>query len=238
MNVYKFFSIFFLLAALSNGKAQNLGTVPSTTNPPNFAKLSYEKADEAVASEEDLIETGMRKTDSAYVSNLVYQIQSGQLSHDNKALAIDLLGASRPNNTNSIECLIRNIDFVRTRFDPPTRISAQSKYPAAAALVKIGKPAIDPILNYLPGENSELRRSLLCNVLKTVLRQCLDSQTTRSRLNAVQKDYGVTLSIHDHWLTVGTSGLIPTNEMSQISDALRKALGDDFSNYTVNYNIN
>ena len=65
-----------------------------------------------------------------------------------------------------------------------------------------------------------------------------DSNTTQARIEALQKEYGVTVSIHDRWITIGTMGLITTNKASQISDALREALGNDFTNYTINYDIN
>jgi hypothetical protein len=63
-----------------------------------------------------------------------------------------------------------------------------------------------------------------------------DSGAASARLEKIQKDYGVTVNIHDHYITIVT-GLITTNRMSQINDALRKVLGEGFTNYTVNYNI-
>jgi hypothetical protein len=63
------------------------------------------------------------------------------------------------------------------------------------------------------------------------------SQTTKSRLEEIQKDYGVTVDIHDRWIIIGTSGLITTNIMNQISGALHEVFGENFTNYTINYDI-
>jgi hypothetical protein len=158
-----------LLIATIGIHAQNLAVISDcVTNPPSFMKMSYQEADEASFLESDLIERGARKICPEYITNLVNQLYSGRLNHDNEALAIDLLGALHPGDLRSIEFLIQNIDFERTKFDPPDRISTQSKYPAAEALVKIGQPVVIPILNRLPSETNLLRRQLMCDVLKRV----------------------------------------------------------------------
>jgi hypothetical protein len=65
-----------------------------------------------------------------------------------------------------------------------------------------------------------------------------DADRRKPRLEEIQRDFGVAVSIHDHWITIGTAGLITTNEMSQIKDKLHEVFGKDFTNYTVNYDIN
>ena len=74
-------------------------------------------------------------------------------------------------NTNSIEVLIEDIDLKATKFDEPASLPRWGFYPAQQALIKIGEPVVEPILNHLPTEISELRRRLMCDVLKEVWRR-------------------------------------------------------------------
>lgn len=62
-----------------------------------------------------------------------------------------------------------------------------------------------------------------------------DSGTLKTQLDQIRKDYGVVLEVRGHTITVGTPGLATTEEMQKITDALRKAYGDDFTNYTVTH---
>lgn len=62
------------------------------------------------------------------------------------------------------------------------------------------------------------------------------SVETKARLEKIQKDYGVGVDIYDHRIVVRTVGLITTSK--QIEDALHKAFGDDFTNYTIIFDIN
>jgi hypothetical protein len=153
--------------------AQNALPSSAYDNPPDFGKLTYEKALDAVYDEDNMISRGAKKIGAQYINNLVHQLQYGHLSNDNKTLAINLLGDLHPNDTNAIEFLIENIDFIAARIEPPDHITRWGKYPAEEALVAIGKPAVEPILNHLPQENDELRRQLMCDVLKEVLRNYL-----------------------------------------------------------------
>ncbi|MGH7976620.1 MAG: hypothetical protein ACREDS_00530 [Limisphaerales bacterium] len=171
----KYISLILLLAISIVVKAQDSQVNSDCfTNPPDFNKLSYDEANTVVDSEDDLIGRGIKKICPEYITNLVNQIRNGALNSDNKTLAIYLLGELHPDDTNSIEVLIENIDFKATKFDHilKTRISIKrwGSYPAEEALIKIGRPVVDPILNHLPTENSELRRQLMCDVLKQVLR--------------------------------------------------------------------
>jgi hypothetical protein len=169
----KIFICFALFFTANFGlHAQNLATeVGCATNPPDFGKLSYREADNAVKSEDDLIlSERVKKICPDYIINLANQLQEGHLNNDNKTLAIYFLGALHPTDTNSIEVLIENIDFRATKFDLKSAPMRWGKYPAEEALMKIGKPVVNPILNHLPTETSQLRRQLMCDVLKQVLR--------------------------------------------------------------------
>jgi len=161
----KYCSLFILLTTF-HLHAQNC-----ITNPPDFIYLSYNEANATVKSEDDSIGRGAEKVCPEYITNLVYQLREGHLSNDNKTLAIYLLGELHPNDTNSIEFLIENIDFKATKIDPPWAPRRWGEYPAEEALITVGQPAVIPILNHLPSETNQLRRQLMCDVLKQVLRR-------------------------------------------------------------------
>jgi hypothetical protein len=170
--------LFILLALNVSTFAQ--GFQNYATIPPDFSKLSFNEANQAVESEETSINAEkVKKIGPEYIANLVAQLQSGHLNSDNKTLAIYFLGSLRPSGTNAINFLIENIDFKATKFDQilKTRIDIErwGEYPSVDALIRIGKPAVNPILDDLPKENGALRRSLLCDVLKKVLRNYLAS---------------------------------------------------------------
>jgi hypothetical protein len=159
-----------LLATMLVLHAQQLGlSYDCATNPPDFEQLSYQAANDAVNSESDLITVKKTKVICPeYIANLVKQLRRGHLSNDNKSIAIYFLGSFRPNDTDSIEILIENIDFRASRLDPKTDLTRWGKYPAEEALIKIGKPVVAPILDYLPNETNKLRRHLMCEVLRKV----------------------------------------------------------------------
>ena len=50
----------------------------------------------------------------------------------------------------------------------------------------------------------------------------------KARLKQVQDDYGVVVIVHEHQITVGTTGLITKERMKSIKDALHKVVGMDF----------
>lgn len=158
----------FLLISTFTLAAQ--GTSPNcATNPPDFSKLSYESAKAAVYDEDSLIGRQAVKISAEYIYNLVQQLQYGHLSSDNKTLAIYLLGELQPKDTNAIEFLIENIDFKATKIEPPNSFPRWGKYPAEEALITIGKPVVNPILDHIPKEDNEFRRQLMCDVLREVL---------------------------------------------------------------------
>lgn len=156
----------FLIACSVN--SQNQITNPShAVLPPDFNKMSYDEANDAVNSECNLIVARKaKKIDAEYVTNLVYQLRQGNLTDDKKVLVIYFLGELRPSDTNSVEVLLEYIDLMATRFDPKTDIQRWGLYPAEEALTKIGKPTVNPILNHLVRETNGLRRHLMCEVLR------------------------------------------------------------------------
>lgn len=156
----KYISLFCLLNVTLVVHALDL---PCVTNPPDFSKLSWEDARSASVDEQ--FKNVCRP---AYITNLFNQVRSGKLNPDNEALAIDLLGKLRPTNSCIIEFFIQNIDFERKRFDKPGGPSTELKYPCEQALMNIGLPVVNPILNHLTTETNELRRHLMCEVLAFV----------------------------------------------------------------------
>ncbi|HEX4122039.1 MAG TPA: hypothetical protein VH619_15580 [Verrucomicrobiae bacterium] len=141
--------------------------------PPDFTKLPYDKASQAVDDQLGVIlYLHATAPGPEYFGNLDSQLQYGHLNNGSKVLAIYLLGSLRTLDLQSINILIENIDFKAEKFDRllKTRISVirWGLYPAQEALIKIGKPTIAPISNHLPIETNELRRRLLCDVLRKV----------------------------------------------------------------------
>ena len=163
--------IFFLLALVPlqlNAQVNNSNSSYST-NPPNFNSLSYEQANLAVKNEEDLILAARVKTIShEYITNLAGQVRLGTMNSSNKVLAIYLLGVLRPSDTNSVEVLIECVDFKAVVFDSKSAIMRWGEYPAQEALIKIGRPSIAPIFAHLHSETNQLRRLLLCGVVRNL----------------------------------------------------------------------
>jgi hypothetical protein len=152
-----------LLIALLN----TIGQDAAITNlPPDFTKmLSYREMNAALNAVEDLKPTATPE----YVSNLVFQIKQENASDEAKVYAVFLLGKLGATNADAIKILIDKIDLKA----PPQialRLPPWGQYPAEEALIKVGQPVIEPILNHLPKETNELRRQLMCDVLKQVLR--------------------------------------------------------------------
>src|ERR1035437_772729 len=155
-------SILFFMQML-NAIGQNAIT---TNLPPNFAKMaSYKEMNAAL----DIVMDLKPNATPEYVSNLVYQIKQNDVLDGAKAYSIFLLGELRTTNTTAIEILIEKIDLKAPR-QLALRLPLWGKYPAEEALAKIGKPVVNPILTYLPNETNQLRRQLMCVVLKQVWR--------------------------------------------------------------------
>jgi hypothetical protein len=165
-----------LLATMWSTPAQNLGVSANcATNPPDFTKMSYKEADEASWKEDNLIGTGWKRICPEYVTNLVNELRTGQLDNDRKVLVIWLLGEFwlygklQAADTSTVEVFIEYIDLKATKFDPKGRARRWGDYPAQEALMyKVRAPAANPILQHLPTEGNELRRHLMCEVLRHV----------------------------------------------------------------------
>lgn len=100
-------SIFILIWAFTKLHAQELGPVSLLIDPPDFSKLSYSQASDAVNAQEGAVMGSKKdKIGAEYINNLVHQIRSGNLNNEKKVLAVYLLGALHPIDTNSIEALI------------------------------------------------------------------------------------------------------------------------------------
>ncbi len=140
--------------------AQNYASITScVTNPPDFSQLSYEEESQAVMDEQE------KTICPEYITNLVNQLQQETLGNDKKVLVIYLLGELRVSDTNSIEVLIKYINLKATKIEPKLSAPRWGYYPAQEALIKIGTPVVNPILNHLPNEGNELRGHLMFEAL-------------------------------------------------------------------------
>jgi hypothetical protein len=166
MKKYFICSLLASLIGVFNGHTQSSLTLSTITNPPDFSKLSYAEADSAARVEEENISSG-RKFSPEYLTNMVCQLQRGKLSNHNKVLCAWLIGELRPNDMNSVECLIENIELEATNLDDVRLgLIRWGNYPAEEALCKVGKSAINPIFEHLRIETDNRRRNLMCRVLE------------------------------------------------------------------------
>ena len=140
------------------------------TNPPNLCVLGQQEANTAVNWEVYLIaEKKTKKICPEYITNLVEELRNGNLDNAKTVLGIYLLGEMRPTDTNAVHYLIQHIDLKPLNPESYESLGPRwQDYPASEALVKIKEPSISPILNNLPGETNDLRRHLMCDVLKQV----------------------------------------------------------------------
>jgi hypothetical protein len=100
------------------------------------------------------------------VADVLNQLRDYQLSSEAKVYAIYLLGRLRASA--AVTILLDNIAFKATKVDPKGGIGRWGMYPAQEALVRIGTPAVNMILDRLPSEREELRRKLMCSVISDV----------------------------------------------------------------------
>jgi len=183
-----------LLAAIFTAYAQNpTASLNCATNPPDWGAMSYREADEASSKEANLICIGWKNICPEYITNLVSQLRDGRLDNDRKVLAVWLLGELwlfskvQPSDTMSIEVLIEYVDLRATKFDPNMRVARWGDYPAQEALkYKVRKRAANPVLQKLAGETNDLRRYLMCDVLrsKLVLGQAAALDQLKHRIHA------------------------------------------------------
>ena len=99
-------------------------------------------------------------------ASILEQLRDHQLSNEGKVYAIYLLGRLRANP--AVPILLDNIAFKATKVDPKGGIGRWGMYPAQEALVRIGTPAVNMILDRLPTEREEIRRKLMCSVISDV----------------------------------------------------------------------
>ena len=135
-------------------------------SPPDFSNISYDSANEAVCyTIFDVIDTPLKKVAPEYYTGLIDQLRQNKLTNANKTLAIYLLGKMKAQSTNSIETLIKLIDWKAIASDYGDK--RWTLYPARDALLRIGEASVGPIVQDLPGETNALRRQLLCAVVST-----------------------------------------------------------------------
>jgi len=132
------------------------------TNPPDFQSLSYDKAYEAMTSDEAW---RLKEVCPEYITNLVNQIRSKKIPSDNMGPAIYLLGVLRTTNLTAIETLIDIIDFKATKLESKDSIRRWGEYPVVDAFWYIRKPAVEPLCSRLCVETNALRRELMCKSL-------------------------------------------------------------------------
>jgi hypothetical protein len=122
---------------------------------PDFRTQAAEETNKAV----DQIVKAYREI----VADVLGQLRDGNLANEGKVHAIYVLGQLRA--TAAVTVLIEDIDLKASKFDPKVGLGRWGSYPAQEALSKIGNPAVNMILDRLPGEKDELRRKLMCFVL-------------------------------------------------------------------------
>jgi len=146
-------------------KGKSVGSV-LIISPPDFSTISYDSANEVVCyTIFDVIDMPLKKVAPEYFTGLVDQLRQNKLSKANKTLAIYLLGKMKAQETNSIETLIKLIDWKAIASDYGDK--RWTLYPARDALLRIGEASVGPIVQDLPGETNALRRQLLCAVVST-----------------------------------------------------------------------
>jgi hypothetical protein len=166
-------TLLFLLALAVTFCAQ---AQDAATKIANLGQMSYNEASSTV----DAIVNQNRQL----ASTLTKEIEQPNFPPDSKTCAIYLLGELHPRDISSIHALVENIDFAASRRDIGLTIGRWGTYPAQEALAKIGMPAVYVILRvYLPTENNQLRRHLMCSVLQGVLGKDLGTIAIKQKLD-------------------------------------------------------
>ena len=148
----------------------------AVTKIANLGQMSYNEASSAVKA--------VVNQNRQLAGTLTGEIEQPNFPPDSKTCAIYLLGELQPRDISSIRALAENIDFTASRRDIGLTIGRWGTYPAQEALVKIGMPAVYVILRvYLPTENNQLRRHLMCSVLRGVLGKDIGTVVLKQRLD-------------------------------------------------------
>jgi hypothetical protein len=130
----------------------------------------------------------------AMIADLIGQFQQGIPSNEGKVYAIYLLGELRARE--GVATLIENINLKAAHVDDKGGIGRWGMYPAEEALSKIGRPAVNMILDLLPTENDDTRRQLMCMVIadvegkdlgRMILKQRVDAESDRTRKTSLEK---------------------------------------------------
>lgn len=88
--------------------------------------------------------------------------------YDSKHLSILLLGDLRA--TEAIPLLLDNITYLNPKYQTPSYLSAKDKYPAVESLIKIGIPAVQPVIEKLGTyDKASFARKNCCRILKEIL---------------------------------------------------------------------
>jgi hypothetical protein len=153
---------------------------------PNAKKIEIQIPDfrttpaAALSAEVDRASQGY--TDA--VNAVLTQVQDGGLSEEGMLYAIVLLGQLRA--ATAASTLVEHIDFKPARKDTSGGIGRWGPYPAQQALVKIGLPAVNVVLDQLPAEGRELQRELLYAVLTDALGKKVADAMVRVRFEEEQ----------------------------------------------------
>jgi hypothetical protein len=148
----------------------------AATKIANLGQTSYDEASSTV--------NAVVNQNRQLASTLTKEIERPNFPSDSKTCAIYLLGELHPRDISSIDALAKSIDFVASRRDIGITIGRWGEYPAQEALAKIGMPAVYVILQvYLPTENNQLRRQLMCGVLQGVLGKDLGAIAVKQRID-------------------------------------------------------
>ena len=132
---------------------------------PNAKTIVIQVPDFQISTSNE-ISSGVDKASRGYIeviNEVLGQVRRGQLSNEGMLLAIVLLGQLRA--VSAVTTLIENIDFKPERRDSAGGIGRWGAYPAQEALVKIGTPAVNMVLDKLTTEQNGLRRQLMCAVM-------------------------------------------------------------------------
>jgi hypothetical protein len=141
--------------ALSGG--EEVKSLPIDFHMPDFKEITYPAGDEHV----NRIVGSYEST----IINLINQLQA-DLSAEQQTYVIYILGELRAIQARTI--LVERIDFEATKMDPRFKIGRWGRYPAAEALVKIGRPAINEILAKASRRQNESRLKQMAAVIHDV----------------------------------------------------------------------
>lgn len=125
---------------------------------PAFATTPNEESDKAV---DDLV-----RAQIAIGTALMNQLRQADQPNQARVFTIYLLGVFRV--VEAVEPLAEIIDFKAENPEMARRLARWSHYPARDALQKIGPASVPVMLERLSTEDNQVRRALMCSVLRQV----------------------------------------------------------------------